>query len=78
MIWRQKMNFAIRVRGEMVTVKGFKFKIPIFVRLCESSLFMEEVTHSLDFFSNKEDRSVIPMALLNAMSGLRIDTSTMS
>ena len=72
------MNFAIRVRGEMVTVKGFKFKIPIIVLRCESSLFMEEVTHRLDFFSNKEDGSIIPMALLNAISGLRIDTSTIS
>ena len=72
------MNFAIRVRGEMVTVKGFKLKVPIIVFRCGSSLFMEEVTHRLDFFSNKEDGSIIPMALLNAISGLRIDTSTIS
>ena len=70
------MNFAIRVSGEIVTVKGLKFKIPIFVLRCESSLFIEEVTYRLDFFSNKEDGSIIPMAMLNAISGLRIETST--
>ena len=41
--WRHENESAIRARGELSTVKGFK--IPIFVLRCESILFIEEVTH---------------------------------
>ena len=75
-IWHQENEFCYLSLLEIVTVNVFKFKTSIFVLRCEPSLFIEEVTHRLDFFSNKEDGSVFPMALLNAKPGLRIEIST--
>ena len=41
----------------------FKLRISIFVIFSESSLFMGEVTHKVDFLLNKKGDSIISLAL---------------
>ena len=72
------MNLANRVRGEIVTVgSSSKFQFLFFV-VNQVCLPKKRQIGSIFFISNKEDGSIIPMALLNAISGLRIETSTLS